>query len=73
MSIYLSIVKYLIASLFFSVVGLGYSFLDAFLKCDQSGIDGKRSFTSKKILRDLDDSLMQFVWDCVDFGGLLRI
>ena len=52
---------------------MGFSFLDAFLKCHQAGVDGRRTFTSKEILSALDSSVMHFVVDCVDWGGLVRI
>ena len=52
---------------------MGFSFLDAFLKCHQAGVDGKRTFTSREILSALDSSVMHFVVDCVDWGGLARI
>lgn len=50
-----------------------FSFLDAYLKCHQSGIDGKRTFTSKEILTSFDSSIRHFIMDCVDYNGLLRI
>ena len=73
MSIVLSIVRYLTACFICIMAGMGFSFLDAFLKCHQAGIDGARTFTSKEILSALDSSLMHFIVDCVDWGGLVRI
>ena len=72
-SIVLSIFRYLTACALCICAGMGFSFLDAFLKCHQAGVDGRRTFTSKEILSALDSSLMHFVVDCVDWGGLVRI
>lgn len=72
-SFFTSFIRYIILIIFSIGAGLGFSFLDGFLKCHQSGIDGGRTFTSKEILTSFDSSIKHFIMDCVDYGGLIRI
>ena len=72
-SIVASVVRYVFIILCIIAVGAMFVMLDGFLKCRQSGADGKRTFTSRHSPVGRDGSLLAFMEDCVDYGGLVRI
>ena len=72
-SFFSNFIQYIVLIISCIGIGMSFSFLDAYLKCHQSGIDGARTFTSKEILTSFDSSIKHFIMDCVDYGGLLRI
>ena len=53
--------------------GASICFLDGYMKCRQSGADGKRTFTSRRSLVGSDGSVFGFIEDCVDIESLMRI
>ena len=68
-----SVIRYvgIIVSVLFAAASI--VLLDGFLKCRQSGADGKRTFTSRHSIVGSDSSFIGFMEDCVDFGNLFRI
>ena len=68
-----SVIRYLFYILVVIAVGACLVMFDGFLKCRQSGADGKRTFTSRHSIVGSDGSFLGFMEDCVDFGNLMRI
>ena len=73
MSVVGSVIRYLFYILVVIAVGACLVMFDGFLKCRQSGADGKRTFTSRHSIVGSDGSFLGFMEDCVDFGNLFRI
>ena len=72
-SIVASVVRYVFIIMCVIAVGASFVMLDGFLKCRQAGADGKRTFTSRHSPVGNDGTLIGFMQDCVDYGGLVRI
>lgn len=68
-----SVIRYIFIICCVIALGLSVCMLDGFLKCRQSGADGKRTFTSRHSLVGSDGSFFGFMEDCVDFGSVIRI
>ena len=68
-----AVVRYVFIIILVIAFGASVCFLDGYLKCRQSGADGKRTFTSRHSLIGTDGSVYGFISDCVDLGSLARI
>lgn len=68
-----SVIRYIFIICCVIALGLSVCMLDGFLKCRQSGADGKRTFTSRHSLVGSDGSFLGFMEDCVDLGSVNRI
>ena len=73
MSIVGAVLRYIFIIICVIAFGASVCFLDGFLKCRQSGADGKRTFTSRHSLVGSDGTVIGFLEDCVDIGNLMRI
>ena len=68
-----SVIRYIFIIMMVIWMAASIVILDGYLKCRQSGADGKRTFTSRHSLVGSESSIVGFMEDCVDFGSLVRI